>query len=165
MALSETRLEPELEELLWPTVNLFHRATSRIERELDDNRGAETQPAGPGYPRIPLGRTRTPNRRRPDADRTPELPGILSRPGRRQVRAPRQLGLAPSPRIDVLSPHNDVGHDRQLRFSRRQAPGSDQGIGSGLLKNRLHWRPRLQRPPPDPGQARPRSAVMVDSAQ
>ncbi|UCI09487.1 DUF2493 domain-containing protein [Mesorhizobium sp. B1-1-8] len=36
-ALSDTRLEPDLEDLLWGTVNLFHRATNRIERELDDN--------------------------------------------------------------------------------------------------------------------------------
>ncbi len=32
VALSDTRLEPDLEELLWGTVNLFHRATDRIER-------------------------------------------------------------------------------------------------------------------------------------
>ena len=35
--LFNTRLEPDLEDLLWSTVNLFHRAVSRIERELDDN--------------------------------------------------------------------------------------------------------------------------------
>ena len=39
--LTETRLEPELKELLWSTVNLFHRATMRIERELDDNEQAQ----------------------------------------------------------------------------------------------------------------------------
>jgi YspA, cpYpsA-related SLOG family len=39
--LSDTRLEPDLEDLLWSTVNLFHRATSRIERELDDNEQAQ----------------------------------------------------------------------------------------------------------------------------
>lgn len=35
--LGDTRLEPDLEELLWATVNLFQRATDRIERSLDDN--------------------------------------------------------------------------------------------------------------------------------
>src|SRR5689334_592113 len=35
--LSDTNLEPDLEDLLWSTVNLFHRATDRIERALDDN--------------------------------------------------------------------------------------------------------------------------------
>jgi hypothetical protein len=35
--LGDTRLEPDLEELLWATVNLFHRAAGRIERQLDDN--------------------------------------------------------------------------------------------------------------------------------
>jgi hypothetical protein len=39
--LSETRLEPDLEDLLWSTVNVFHRATARIERELDDNEQAQ----------------------------------------------------------------------------------------------------------------------------
>jgi hypothetical protein len=35
--LGDTRLEPDLGEILWSTVNLFHRATDRIERSLDDN--------------------------------------------------------------------------------------------------------------------------------
>lgn len=39
--LSDTRLEPDLDELLWGTVNLFHRAVARVERELDDNEQAQ----------------------------------------------------------------------------------------------------------------------------
>ncbi len=39
--LGDTRLEPDLDELLWSTVNLFHRATGRVERELDDNELAQ----------------------------------------------------------------------------------------------------------------------------
>ena len=39
--LTDTRLEPDLEELLWSTVNLFHRAALRVERELDDNEQAQ----------------------------------------------------------------------------------------------------------------------------
>ncbi|MGH6823818.1 MAG: DUF2493 domain-containing protein, partial [Methylocella sp.] len=39
--LSDTRLEPDLDDLLWSTANLFHRATDRIERELDDNEQAQ----------------------------------------------------------------------------------------------------------------------------
>ncbi|MES0110024.1 DUF2493 domain-containing protein [Mesorhizobium sp. M0013] len=35
--LVDTRLEPDLPDLLWSTVNVFHRAADRIERELDDN--------------------------------------------------------------------------------------------------------------------------------
>ncbi len=34
---TDTRLEPDLESLLWSTVNLFHRALTRINRQLDDN--------------------------------------------------------------------------------------------------------------------------------
>ncbi len=41
VALQDTRLEPDLDDLLWSTVNLFHRATDRIERELDDNEQAQ----------------------------------------------------------------------------------------------------------------------------
>ena len=40
-ALSDTRLEPDLDDLLWATVNLFHRAVNRIERELDTNEQAQ----------------------------------------------------------------------------------------------------------------------------
>src|SRR5258708_12616249 len=58
--LSETRLEPDLEDLLWSTVNLFHRANERIERELDDNEQAHkrSQPDhdGPAIPPVDLKR-------------------------------------------------------------------------------------------------------------
>ncbi|OWQ94312.1 DUF2493 domain-containing protein [Sphingopyxis witflariensis] len=33
----ETRIEPDLDDLLWNLVNLFHRAGERVERSLDDN--------------------------------------------------------------------------------------------------------------------------------
>ena len=39
--LSDSRMEPDLEDLLWSTVNLFHRAAGRIERQLDDNEQAQ----------------------------------------------------------------------------------------------------------------------------
>ncbi len=39
--LEDTRLGPDLDDLLWGTVNLFHRAAERVERELDDNEQAQ----------------------------------------------------------------------------------------------------------------------------
>lgn len=42
-ALGNTRLEPDLKELLWSTVNLFHRAAERVERDLDKNEQAQRQ--------------------------------------------------------------------------------------------------------------------------
>ena len=39
--LEDTRMEPDLEEVLWGQVNLFHRATARIERSLDENEQAQ----------------------------------------------------------------------------------------------------------------------------
>ena len=41
VTLGETRLEPDLDDLLWSTVNLFHRAVDRVQRELDDNEDAQ----------------------------------------------------------------------------------------------------------------------------
>lgn len=40
-ALIDTRIEPDLEGLLWNLVNIFHRAGERIERDLDDNERAQ----------------------------------------------------------------------------------------------------------------------------
>jgi hypothetical protein len=39
--LGETRLEPDLEDLLWSAVNLFHRTGERIQRELQRNEDAQ----------------------------------------------------------------------------------------------------------------------------
>jgi hypothetical protein len=38
---NDTRLEQDLRDLLWSTVNLFHRAADRINRQLDDNEQAQ----------------------------------------------------------------------------------------------------------------------------
>jgi hypothetical protein len=35
--LSGTRLKPDLEDLLWSTVNLLHRAAAQVQRQLDRN--------------------------------------------------------------------------------------------------------------------------------
>jgi hypothetical protein len=39
--LGDTRLEPDLEDLLWSMTNLFHRTAARVDRELDDNEQAQ----------------------------------------------------------------------------------------------------------------------------
>ncbi|MBV8534881.1 MAG: DUF2493 domain-containing protein [Alphaproteobacteria bacterium] len=44
--LGDTRMEGDLEDLLWSTVNLFHRAAHRIERELDSNEQAQRRSQG-----------------------------------------------------------------------------------------------------------------------
>lgn len=41
--LEDTRIEPDLEDLLWNLVNLFHRAGERVERKLDDNEQVQRQ--------------------------------------------------------------------------------------------------------------------------
>ena len=40
-SLIDTRLEPDLDDLLWSTVNVFHRTAERVSRELDDNEQAQ----------------------------------------------------------------------------------------------------------------------------
>ncbi|MEJ5083763.1 MULTISPECIES: DUF2493 domain-containing protein [unclassified Ochrobactrum] len=42
----DTRLEPDLDDLLWSTVNLFHRAGERIQRELQRNEDAQRNAQG-----------------------------------------------------------------------------------------------------------------------
>jgi hypothetical protein len=39
--LADTRLEPDLDDLLWSVSNVFQRAVTRIERQLDDNEEAQ----------------------------------------------------------------------------------------------------------------------------
>lgn len=39
--LEDTRIEPDLEDLAWGIVNVFHRASERVERDLDDNEQAQ----------------------------------------------------------------------------------------------------------------------------
>ncbi|MER9333934.1 DUF2493 domain-containing protein [Mesorhizobium sp. M0293] len=39
--LADTRLEPDLDDLLWSVTNVFHRAAQRVERQLDDNEQAQ----------------------------------------------------------------------------------------------------------------------------
>lgn len=41
--LVDTRLEPDLDDLLWSLVNLFHRRIERLQRLLDDNEQAQRQ--------------------------------------------------------------------------------------------------------------------------
>lgn len=43
---TDTRLEPDLEDLAWSLTNLFHRAGTRVERELDDNEHAQRRSQG-----------------------------------------------------------------------------------------------------------------------
>jgi hypothetical protein len=44
--LTDSRMKADLEDLLWSTVNLFHRAAHRIERELDGNEQAQRRSQG-----------------------------------------------------------------------------------------------------------------------
>lgn len=44
--LGDTRLEPDLDDLLWSTVNVFHRAVERIGRDLDRNEDAQRRSQG-----------------------------------------------------------------------------------------------------------------------
>jgi hypothetical protein len=50
--LGDTRLEPEIEDLLWSTVNLFHRAAAQVQRQLDRNedeqKRSQAEQDGPG---------------------------------------------------------------------------------------------------------------------
>ena len=144
--LSDTRLEPDLDDLLWSTVNLFHRATERIERELDDNEQAQKRSQreqdGSEVKSVELERLTAEGL---TPDRTPQRLRTHARPGRRALRAPHRIALAPAQRIDGQPPQPDRRDDRQPRLPRRQAPGRDRGAAARRPEDRLHRRSRLQR--------------------
>ena len=93
--LSETRLEPDLDDLLWSTVNLFHRAGDRVTRELDGNEDAQKRSQkeqdGSEIRSVELERLTAQGRtllERRNSD------GILPRPRRRSLRGAYRLVLA-----------------------------------------------------------------------
>ena len=102
--LSDTRVEPDLEDFLWSAVNLFHRATGRIERELDDNeqaqRKSQREQNGSEVRSVELerliGRGHHP-------DRAPQLHGTLPRPAIERFEG--HTGLSWRPRSGSLANH------------------------------------------------------------
>ena len=46
-ALQDTRLEPDLDDLLWSLTNLFHTKAARVQRQLDENEDKQQRLAGP----------------------------------------------------------------------------------------------------------------------
>ena len=84
--LSDTRLEPDLDDLLWSTVNLFHRAVDRIGRQLDDNEQAQQKSQreqnGSEVRSVELERLTAEGI---TLDRAPQMPGALPRSGHRTL--------------------------------------------------------------------------------
>ena len=129
VALADTRLEPDLEDLLWSTVNVFHRAidTDRT-RTRRQRAGAAARATGTGRQRGQIRRAGTPDGGRPDADRTPQRLRADARPGRRPIRAPHPFSLAAAQRVEGQPPQSDLRDDRQPRLpggeEARRQPGA-----------------------------------------
>lgn len=104
--LRDTRLEPDLDDLPWPTVNLFHCAARRIEHELDDKRAPrkcrQKEQDGPEIRAVELERRLAQG---PHSRRTARRHGALARSRRGTLRAPHRLSLAPVYRLDGQPPH------------------------------------------------------------
>jgi hypothetical protein len=131
--LRDTRLEPDLEDLLWSTVNLFHRAADRVQRELDDNEAAQKR-----------------SQKEQDGSeiRSVELErlaaqGLTLIERRNSMELFRDLAsaLAPTHRVACQPPHADRSDDRQSRFPCRQASRRDRSPASRRTQDRLHGRP------------------------
>ena len=127
--LTDTRLEPDLEDLLWSTVNLFHRANGRIERELDVNeqaqRRSQREQDGSEVRSVELERLTAEGItliERRNAMRV--LP--RRRPPNTFARAHR-IAMASAHRLDGQPSRADRRDDRQPRLHRRQAPGRHRG--------------------------------------
>ena len=112
--LSDTRLEPDLEDLLWSTVNLFHRAVDRIERELDDNelaqRRSQREQNGSEIQSVELERLTAEGITLIERRNCMELFRDLAA---EQLREPHRLVLAAALRIEGQPSHPHLGDDRQ----------------------------------------------------
>jgi len=143
--LSDTRLEPDLQDLLWSTANLFHRATGRIERELDDNeqaqRKSQREQNGSEVRSVELERL------------TAEGVTLIER--RNAMELFRELateqyelhtGSPWRPRSGSLqSSHADGSDDRQSRLHCRQTSGGSRDDAATRAQDRTYWRTRIQR--------------------
>jgi hypothetical protein len=110
--LCDTRLEPDLEELLWSTVNLFHRAADRVQPELDDNEDAQkrsqNEQDGSEIRSVELERLVAEGLTLIERRSSMEL---FPRPRRRSVRAPHRLILAAALRLDGPPSYADRRND------------------------------------------------------
>jgi hypothetical protein len=128
--LCDTHLEPDLEELLWSTVNLFHRAADRVQRELDDNEDAQK---------------RSQNEQDGSEIRSVELERLVAE------------GVTLIERRSSTELFRDLAADQ---FERHTGSSWRPRSGSLANHRTLHRRPRLQRSFRDLGDARqgPRQA-------
>ena len=158
--LTDTRLEPDLEDLLWSTVNLFHRAADRIERELDSNeqaqRRSQKEQDGSEVRSVELERLLAVGT---DADRAPKRPRGHARRRRGALfETPHRLragGRAAGSMVNHRALTAAMIDSRDFLAAKRRAetavllpPGP---------KVASHRRLRVQRPPGDLGSARPGS--------
>ena len=126
--LGDTRLEPDLETLLWSTVNLFHRAADRVQRELDDNEYAQKRSQkeqdGSEIRSVELERL------------VAEGMTLIERRNAMELfrdqaadQFEHHTGSSWRPRSGSMVNHRHAhrGHDRQPRLPCRQAPRRDRG--------------------------------------
>ena len=136
---TDTRLEDDLDDLLWSFVNLFHRETDRVERELDSNEQAQRR-----------------GQREQDGSEVNRSSSNACRPGHHLIERrnafefcatrppnssrPHRHRLAAARRIDGQPPRPHRRDDRQPRIPRRPPPRRHRGAGSGRPAHRLHRR-------------------------
>ena len=155
VALADTRLEPDLEELLWSTVNVFHRAIHRIERELDDNELAQQRSQreqdGSEVKSVELERLTVEGQTLIERRNAFEL---MRDEAADQFERHTAFSLAAAQRIEGQPSPPHRRDDRQPRLSRRQEAREERGASARRAEGGRDRRPRLQRSPADLGQAR-----------
>ena len=131
VALADTRLEPDLEDLLWSTVNVFHRAIDRIERELDDNELAQQRSQreqdGSEVKSVELERLTAEGQTLIERRNAFEL---MRDQAADQFEQPHPFGLAAAHGLEGQPPQPDLGDDRQPRLPRRQEAGRQPGAAA-----------------------------------
>ena len=153
--LSDTRLEPDLDDLLWSTVNLFHRAVDRIERQLDDNeqaqRKSQREQNGSEVRSVELERLTAEGITLIERRNCLEL---FRDQAIERFEISHRLVLAPPIGITGEPPHANRSDDRLPRLHRGQASRRDRGHVAAGTEDRTDRRARLQRPPPHLGSPR-----------
>ncbi|MGY2932077.1 hypothetical protein ACVWZ6_001679 [Bradyrhizobium sp. GM6.1] len=145
VALSDTRLEPDLEDLLWSTVNVFHRAIDRIERELDDNELAQQRSQreqdGSEIKSVELERLTAEGQTLIERRNASEL---MRDQAADEFERHTPFRLAASQRVEGQPPQSDLRDDRQPRFPGREEACRQSGARAPRLESRADRRSGLQ---------------------
>ena len=139
--LMDTRLEPDVADLLWSLTDLFHRKAARVQRQLDGNedrqRRSQAEQDGSEIRSVELERLIAQGQTLIERRNAFEM---LRDRAAEHYESAHRLRLAPARGLHGQPQAPDRRHDRQPRLHRRQAPRRDRGASSRRPEDRLRRR-------------------------